>query len=172
MWIFLALVAVPVIEIALFIKVGGWLGVWPTIAIVFLTAITGLAVLRAQGIAALADLQQRMAEGRDPSSTLAHGALLLVAGLALLIPGFFTDTIGFLLLVPAVRSGVIAWLGARIQVRTVGGMSGGQKHRGGRGRDDPSTIDGEYVDITPPEGQETPGNSGWTKEIGPDKPRD
>ncbi|MEM9735964.1 MAG: FxsA family protein, partial [Pseudomonadota bacterium] len=116
MWIFLALVAVPIIEIALFIEVGGWLGLWPTIAIVILTAFLGTVLLRAQGFAALAELQARLQAGQDPSGTLAHGALILAAGIVLLTPGFFTDAIGFALLIPPVRTGVIAWLAKRVTV--------------------------------------------------------
>ena len=80
MLIFLLLVAVPIIEIALFIEVGGWLGLWPTIGIVILTAAIGTVLLRAQGLATLSELQRRLATGEDPSATLAHGAMILVAG--------------------------------------------------------------------------------------------
>ncbi|MEM9045983.1 MAG: FxsA family protein [Pseudomonadota bacterium] len=165
MWIFLALVIVPIIEIALFIEVGGWIGLWPTIGIVILTAMIGTLLLRQQGFAALADLQGRLSEGRDPRSALAHGALILVAGIVLLTPGFFTDAVGFLLLIPPVRSALIQAIGSRVQVQANMHMN---MHA--ESRPDRSTIDGEYVDITPPEEQETPGNSGWTKPAGDIKP--
>lgn len=178
MWIFLALVAVPIIEIALFIEIGGWIGLWPTIATVILTALIGTILLRQQGFAALNDLQTRLNEGRDPSGVLAHGAMILIAGIVLLTPGFFTDAIGFLLLVPPVRTAVITAVGHRIKVRAGARFQGQpgqpphdrpQGHHGDRpgGRDRPSpggtTIDGDYQDVTPPEEQETPGNSAWTR---------
>ena len=100
MWIFLALVAIPIIEIALFIEIGGWIGLWPTIGVVILTALVGTLLLRQQGFATINDLQNRLNEGRDPSVALAHGAMILVAGVVLLTPGFFTDAVGFLLLIP------------------------------------------------------------------------
>lgn len=160
MWIFLMLVGVPIIEIALFIEVGGWIGLWPTIAIVILTALLGTALLRQQGFAALADLQGRLAEGRDPRSALAHGAMILVAGIVLLTPGFFTDAIGFLLLVPPVRDAVIRYVGAKVDVRMAGAAT-----RTGDPRADQATINTDYVDVTPtePQEQDTPGDSGWTK---------
>lgn len=116
MWLFLLLVMVPIIEIALFIEVGGWIGLWPTLAIVVATALAGTLLLRAQGFRALADLQNRLDTGRDPTGTLAHGALILVAGVVLLTPGFFTDAIGFALLIPPVRSAVLRFVGKRIVI--------------------------------------------------------
>ena len=107
MLIFLLLVAMPIVEIALFIQVGGWLGLWPTVAIVILTAAIGTVLLRAQGLAALGELQRQLGAGEDPSATLAHGAMILVAGVLLLTPGFFTDGVGFLLLLPPVRAAAI-----------------------------------------------------------------
>ena len=109
MWIFVLLVAVPIIEIALFIELGGWVGLWPTIGLVIVTAILGAALLRAQGFTAMAQLQQSVAEGGDPRGPMAHGVMILIAGLLMLTPGFFTDTVGFLLLIPPVRSAIIAW---------------------------------------------------------------
>ena len=164
MWIFLALVAVPIIEIALFIQVGGWIGLWPTIAIVILTAAIGTMLLRQQGVAALGDLQSRLSEGRDPSHALAHGAMILIAGIVLLTPGFFTDAVGFLLLIPPVRDLVIQAVGNRIRVQSASFHTSGQWP--GQTPAEPasqSVIDGDYQDVTPPEEQSTPGKSGWTK---------
>lgn len=164
--IFLLLVAVPIIEIALFIQVGGWLGLWPTIGIVILTAAIGTMLLRAQGLAALGELQRRLATGEDPSATLAHGAMILVAGILLLTPGFFTDAVGFMLLTPPVRAVAIRFVRSRVtQVHA-------SVHMGGRGPAEPAagpgTVDGEYEIIDPdeiigPGGDTPPGNSGWTR---------
>ena len=97
MRLFLLLVLVPIIEIALFIEVGGWIGTWPTIGIVILTALVGSILLRQQGIAALTDVQGRLERGENPGRMLAEGAMILVAGVLLLTPGFFTDGMGPLL---------------------------------------------------------------------------
>ena len=100
MWLLLAFIAVPLIEIALFIQVGGMIGLWPTLAIVILTALLGTWLLRMQGAAALTDLRRSFSEVEDPSEPLAHGAMILFAGALLLTPGFFTDAVGFALLTP------------------------------------------------------------------------
>jgi UPF0716 protein FxsA len=169
MLIFLLLVAMPIVEIALFIQVGGWLGLWPTVAIVILTAAIGTVLLRAQGLAALGELQRRLGAGEDPSATLAHGAMILVAGVLLLTPGFFTDGIGFLLLMPPVRAAAIrlAIRYARSRMTQVH-MSVRTGTGGSHGRDRPGTgpgaIDGEYEVVDPegggPEGGAPPGGGG------------
>ena len=161
MWLFFILVAVPIIEIALFIQVGGWIGLWPTIAIVIATALLGTLLLRQQGFAALNDLQSRLEEGRDPLGALAHGAMILIAGIVLLTPGFFTDIIGFLLLIPPVRSLVIRFAGDRIKLKGAAWTVHGADEETRRAAD--ATIDGDYKDVTPPEEGTTPGNSGWTQ---------
>jgi len=177
--IFLLLVAVPIIEIALFIEVGGWLGLWPTIGIVILTAAIGTLLLRSQGLAALGELQRRLAAREDPSVTLAHGAMILVAGILLLTPGFFTDTVGFLLLTPPVRAGAIRFAGRYARSRMTHVHMG--VHRGpagpgahAPGASGPGTVDGEYevVDTEDDTGGDAGGDagggaprgdSGWTR---------
>jgi UPF0716 protein FxsA len=164
--IFLLLVAVPIIEIALFIQVGGWLGLWPTLGIVILTAIIGTVLLRAQGLATLGELQRRLSTGEDPSATLAHGAMILVAGVLLLTPGFFTDGVGFLLLTPLVRAAAIRFARARM-ARVDPGMGGpagpGYGHSPKTG---PETVDGEYEIVDPDDGAPgggRRGKSGWVQ---------
>ena len=148
MWLFLLFVGVPLIEIALFIEVGGLLGLWPTLGIVVATALIGSALLRAQGTAAWGVLQNRLRSGQDPSGALAHGALILVAGIVLLTPGFFTDALGLALLLPPVRSVVIRFLAARMTV--VHGEAG---HGPGRGAppDDPGKVivEGDFEEVDP-----------------------
>jgi UPF0716 protein FxsA len=157
MWLLLVFVAVPILEIALFIQVGGWIGLWPTLLIVVLTALGGTALMRRQGLQALRRLQDRLEHGGNPVGPIAHGALILVAGILLLTPGFFTDTVGLLLLVPAVRDRVIAWTAQRIDVRTVS-MGAGRR----RPREPADTIETEYeiLDDLPPR---QAGPSGWTR---------
>lgn len=96
-------IGVPLLEIAVFIQVGGFLGLWPTLAIVILTAVIGTALLRIQGLATLARAQAQMNRGALPTRELFDGACLLIAGVLLLTPGFVTDGLGFLLFLPAAR---------------------------------------------------------------------
>ena len=104
MWILLlAFVGVPLVEIALFVKIGGWIGLWPTLVTVVGTAIVGTALLRLQGLHVLGQLQDSLNRGEMPLEHIFTGACLLVAGALLLTPGFLTDTIGFLLFVPLIR---------------------------------------------------------------------
>jgi UPF0716 protein FxsA len=116
MWLFAVFLAVPLIEIALFVTVGGWIGLWPTLGIVVLTAVAGTALVRREGLRAIEDLRRAFERLDDPGRPLAHGALILVAGMLLLTPGFFTDALGLLFLVPAVRAAIFARLAARVRV--------------------------------------------------------
>lgn len=171
MWIFLLLVAVPAIEIGLFVEIGGRIGLWPTLGTVVLTAVLGAALLRAQGFAAMARLQKSLAEGGDPRGPLADGVMILVAGLLMLTPGFFTDAIGFVLLVPPARRALLAWAGPRLAARVVYSRGGAAAGRGGptgpsRGGGEPGggPIDVEYEDLT--DGPTREGGSGWSKRPG------
>jgi UPF0716 protein FxsA len=90
---------VPLIEIALFIQVGGWFGLWPTLGIVVATAVAGPILVRSQGSQALNGFAAASMIARSHGN-LAHGAMILFSGALLLTPGFFTDAVGFALLVP------------------------------------------------------------------------
>jgi UPF0716 protein FxsA len=163
MWLFAVFVAIPLIEIALFIQVGGLIGLWPTLLIVVLTAIAGTWLVRAQGAMALADLKRSFNDLRDPTDPLAHGALILLAGALLLTPGFFTDATGLLLLVRPVRAAAIRRLRARIKVQS---FSYGAPHSDMRPQDRDQVIDGEFEEVTPPKRptHRPPGGpSGWTR---------
>ncbi len=163
--LFLALfIGVPLIEIALFVEVGGWLGLWPTIAIVVLTAVIGTALLRRQGLATLRRAQTEMDAQRLPVRELFDGACLLVAGVLLLTPGFFTDAIGFILLVPPLRHiiGMWAWRGLQrrgaVHVHAARFGTGGFESRG-PGQPGGPVIEGEYEDLS--------GNGRDNQEAGP-----
>lgn len=151
MWLFLILVIVPIVEIALFIQLGGFIGTWPTLAIVVFTAFLGSFLLRQQGLSTVEELRRTTETGQSPAGPLANGALILVAGLLLLTPGFFTDGVGFLLMVPPLRALLIKWLAARAQMKIYASAANSQQA--------PDIIDGEY-EVVP---DETPGDSGWTK---------
>ncbi|MEJ6708526.1 MAG: FxsA family protein [Amylibacter sp.] len=154
----LIFVAIPIIEIALFIQVGGWLGLWPTLAIVVLTAVIGTYLLRLQGMAELAKLQGSMSSGQSPVGPIANGALILVAGVLLLTPGFFTDAVGFALLTPPVRAVVIKWATAKFAGRSNVDFT----HPHQTQARDSGAVDGDYVVLDDDE-PSRPGNSGWTK---------
>ncbi|NJO36959.1 MAG: FxsA family protein [Rhizobiales bacterium] len=97
-------VVMPLIEIAVLIQVGSWLGLWPTLGLIVLTAIIGTWMLRRQGFAVLARAQRQLAEGGIPIGEVFEGLCLVIAGALLLTPGFVTDAIGGSLLVPPVRA--------------------------------------------------------------------
>lgn len=97
-------ILVPLAELYLFSTLGKELGWDKTIAIVILTAILGAALTKSQGRAAMAKLRRATAEGRMPHNEATDGILILIAGAVLLTPGFLTDAVGFLLLVPPVRA--------------------------------------------------------------------
>ena len=105
-FVFLFLV-VPIVEIYLLIQVGSVIGALPTILAVVATAVIGAYLLRQQGMSTLARFQQNMANGKMPTTELAEGVLLLLGGAFLMTPGFFTDTIGFLFLIPCSRRFII-----------------------------------------------------------------
>jgi UPF0716 protein FxsA len=116
----LAFILVPLIEIALFIQIGDVIGLWWTLATVVVTAIAGASLVRRQGADILARLQASMETLRDPTTPLAEGAMVLFSGALLLTPGFFTDFIGFALLVPGVRHAIIRQVGQRMAARGAG----------------------------------------------------
>ncbi|BEI24482.1 membrane protein FxsA [Vibrio fluvialis] len=109
-------IAVPVIEIGLFIQVGGVLGLWPTIALVLITAFVGASLVRSQGLHTLMTVQQRMQNGEIPAQQIVEGVMLAVAGVLLLTPGFMTDAMGMLILLPAPRAMLAKYLMSKVVV--------------------------------------------------------
>ncbi len=155
MWLFLLFVAVPLIEIGLFIKVGGFIGLWPTLGIVIATAFLGTWLVRAQGAAAMNRLRGSFSQLQDPTQPLADGAMILFAGALLLTPGFFTDAIGFLLLFPPFRAAAFQYFKKRVKVQT---FTTGTPPPHQPPQPD-NVIDGEFIEINP---NDKP--SGWTKD--------
>jgi UPF0716 protein FxsA len=109
-------IAVPVIEIGLFIQIGGFLGLWPTIALVLVSAVVGASLVRSQGIRTLLTVQQRLQQGELPAQQILEGVLLAAAGVLLLTPGFLTDAMGMALLLPLPRAMVARRLMSKISV--------------------------------------------------------
>ncbi|MDA5092993.1 FxsA family protein [Aliiroseovarius sp. KMU-50] len=168
MWLFALFIAVPLIEIALFIQVGGAIGLWPTLLIVVLTAVIGTQLMRAQGAMAMQDLQKSFGQLQDPTEPLAHGAMILFSGALLLTPGFFTDAVGFALLIPAFRRAAFKWAKSRVKVQsfTMGQGTDGQTTYREYRSDEEDVIDGDFTDVSPdqrPTHQVEKGPSGWTK---------
>lgn len=157
MWLLLAFIAVPLIEIGLFIQVGGWLGLWPTLAIVLVTALIGTWLVKTQGAMAILALRESFSELRDPTEPLVHGAMILVAGVLLLTPGFFTDAVGFALLTPPFRRAAFIYLRKRVNVQAFQANSHSRRPPAG-----PGTIEGDFEDVTPDRDAPS-GDSGWTK---------
>lgn len=135
--LFLLFLSVPVAEIYLLIQVGQRIGALPTVGLVVGTAILGAALLRQQGLSTLMQARELMDRGELPAFQLLEGIVLVVGGALLLTPGFVTDAIGFLCLVPAIRRGLIAQLIARGRWTQVSNRETEERpgHR---------VIDGEY----------------------------
>ncbi|MFV0360950.1 FxsA family protein [Tropicimonas sp.] len=158
----LLFIAVPLIEIALFIQIGGIIGLGWTLAIVLTTAVIGTWMVRQQGREVLLRVQQSFSQLNDPTEPLAHGAMILLSGALLLTPGFFTDTVGFLLLVPRFRETVFRWLRSNVSIggsSTYTGFAADNRHRPFGG----DVIDGDYSEVDP-EPRRTKGPSGWTQD--------
>ncbi len=115
--IFLLFVGVPILEIWLFLLVGGRIGTINTILVIILTAAAGTQLVRQQGLAVLRRAQEATNQGRLPANELLDGVLILVAGVLLLTPGFFTDAVGFMLLIPPTRAVVRRMIMERLQHR-------------------------------------------------------
>jgi UPF0716 protein FxsA len=159
--ILIAMIVVPITEIAVFIEAGDLIGLWPTIGAVILTAIIGSTLLRHQGLSTLARVQESMNAGRLPVEELFDGLCLLVAGAFLLTPGFVTDGVGLLLFLPPFRTVLRALLARRIKAR--GDFSvHGQGGEGSRQASNSNTtiINGEFHEVDMQE----------ESDVGPDRP--
>jgi UPF0716 protein FxsA len=114
--VLLSVLALPLIEIALFVVVGQAIGVLPTLLGIILTGAVGALVLRWQGVATLRDLQFRLQRGEIPARQMGDAMLIGLAGLLLLLPGYFTDLIGLLLLIPWTRELIYRLLARNLKV--------------------------------------------------------
>lgn len=114
--IFAAFIIVPIVEIALFVWVGGLVGIWWTLAGVLLTAIAGSLLLRWQGKRIWTRINAALRQGAFPARDIVDGVMIAVAGVLLLTPGYFTDFMGLLLFIPAVRFAVFRFLRSRVTI--------------------------------------------------------
>lgn len=113
--LFVAFIAVPIVEIALLVWFGQTFGFWITVLVVLVTALAGSLLLSRQGTATIRRVRSDFQHGVVPAEPLADGAMLLVAGAFLLTPGLLTDATGLLLFVPTVRRAIRGWVGRRLQ---------------------------------------------------------
>jgi UPF0716 protein FxsA len=148
-----AFVIVPLAEIAVLIKVGSWLGLAPTLALIVLSAVIGIAMLRRQGLGVLARAQRLLEQGVLPVAEVFEGLCLVVAGALLLIPGFITDAVGAALLLPPVRRLLYRRLGHYLERHVGHARRGGHGAPNGHG----TVVDGEFEeveieDLPPPRG--------------------
>lgn len=149
--ILIAFICVPLIEIGLFIQVGGFIGLWPTLLVVILTAVAGTALLRQQGLQTMARLQNSLERGEQPIGPLFDGFCVLAAGFLLLTPGFFTDALGFLLFTPPFRALLRRFIASRIHVRPMNSATMGSTTQGTwTNTEAPSeiVIEADYEDVT------------------------
>lgn len=140
-------VLVPAAEIALFIVVGGEIGVWATIGLVILTAVAGSVLIRQQGLRTLLRAQETLARREVPIEEAFDGICLVAGGFLLLTPGFLTDSIGLLLLLPPFRALIRGPILRRMDLKVSAGF-GGPPPPPGQG----PIIDGEFDDVTPEPG--------------------
>ncbi len=117
----LLFIVVPAVEIFVILQVGGWIGLWPTLALIIVTALAGAWLTQHQGFAAVRQLQESMLTGSRIGTSLIHAALVLAAGVVMLTPGFVTDAIGLFLLIPQGRELVARRLRKSLENRVARG---------------------------------------------------
>ena len=119
------LMLLPLVEIALFVVIGRAVGLWPTLLGVVVAALAGLIVLRQQGRALFGEIRATMAEAALPGKAMADAMMVFIAGILLIVPGYFSDLVAILLLLPPVRTGIYGWLWSRFTVvsTTVAGFT-------------------------------------------------
>jgi len=151
------LLFIPILEIAVFILVGGQIGVFPTLGMILLTAIIGSILLRVQGFATLGRIQQKTQMGEVPGEELVSGVMIMIAGVLLLTPGFVTDSIGFLLFFPPFRKFLWSSIASKVVVQTHSPFT---RTQSGGGYNPDKTV----VDLDPSEFSEKPNpDSPWNK---------
>jgi UPF0716 protein FxsA len=114
--LFVIFMAVPLIEIGLFILLGQTIGLWPTLLGVLATAIIGAVLVRAQGRSLVAEIRATVGRGQLPARALGDAMMVGIAGVLLMTPGYFTDLLGILLLIPQVRALIYRQLASRFRI--------------------------------------------------------
>ena len=146
MWLFLLFIVIPIVEIVLFIKIGSLLGLWLTILVVVLTAIVGTNLVKSQGLNAIKQVQSSFLQGQNIARSLINGTLILIAGVLLLTPGFFTDFIGITFLIPVTRNMWISY-GIKHFPGFVFINSNNNSKNNPHFKEKNDVIDGDYTDL-------------------------
>ena len=153
--ILLGFIALPLLEIGVFIRVGDEIGVLATVTATVLTAVAGTALVRSQGLATLNKVSASLNHGEMPLRPVFDGACQLVAGALLLTPGFITDAIGLILFIPLSRTILLAWVISKSAISVIvphdEHNKGSSRHR--------YEVDGDFQDITPTQTPALPDNS-------------
>ena len=130
--VLIAIILIPVIEIYLFIKIGSQIGALTTITLIFVTAVLGIIYARYEGLNTLRSAFVQLIKNEIPVYEIISGAAITFAALLLIIPGFATDIIGFLLIFPFTRNLIIKYMSPKFQTKK---------------NTDENFIEGEYEDI-------------------------
>lgn len=117
-------IGLPLLELAILVKLGEVIGFWPTIGVVIVTGILGASLARAQGFMVYTRIQSELAAGRIPAGELVDGLLILIGGIVLLTPGLLTDLFGFALLIPWMRVFFKGWLQRKFSGMVQRGQTG------------------------------------------------
>jgi UPF0716 protein FxsA len=155
----LLVLLLPLVEIALFVLVGSRIGVLATLLLVVLAVFAGIALMRSAGTDAAARIRASMAQDQDPSADIMRMAMRFIAGMLLVIPGFLTDAVALVLLVPGVQRAAFTALRRRARVSGIVVGRGGPAGQPRPPRTD-RVIEGDYRDVT----GSTPRRSGWTED--------
>ena len=130
--VLLSIILVPIVEIYLFIKIGAKIGAFNTILLIFITAITGIIYARYEGLNTLRSAYSQLIKQETPAYEIISGAAIAFAALLLIIPGFATDIIGFLIILPITRKLILGKVSTKIKKKEP---------------DNNNFIDGEFEDI-------------------------
>ena len=130
--VLLSIILVPIVEIYLFIKIGAKIGAFSTILLIFITAITGIIYARYEGLNTLRSAYSQMIKQETPAYEIISGAAIAFAALLLIIPGFATDIVGFLIIFPITRKLILGKISTKIKKKEP---------------DNNNFIDGEFEDI-------------------------
>ncbi len=151
------LLIIPIVEIGVFIAIGGQIGTFYTLLMILVTAVLGTILLRIEGFRVLDHIRREMSAGRMPTRQLTSGVMIMIAGVLLLTPGFVTDAIGFLLFLPPVQAAIRAFLASRINLQTFGtGSTGGfDQHPARPDNGRPPSRKGPVIDLE---------DDAWTRE--------
>ncbi len=141
----IAFITIPLVEMIILIEVGGLIGAIPTVALVVLTATIGLWLLKLEGIATLARVQEKLNQGQIPETELLEGIMLLVGGALLLTPGFITDAMGFTCLLPGLRRPIARWIIRQGLLKAIN-VSGRSFRTDRPSPTGGTTIDGDFIE--------------------------